>query len=149
MRCQTPPRQAASRGPGNLVKGGYRCRWVQPGSVGAKMTLPRAVQGRRSSEKCALRPSISSPSSADALTLHCSCYHSFPATERTQRSITSTSRAVFPFGSPLHVKGRMAGGKCQVWPGFRGKWERARGGWVRDGENARGAGTQASASRWL
>lgn len=26
MRCQTTPRQAASRGPGNLVKGGYRCQ---------------------------------------------------------------------------------------------------------------------------
>ncbi|XP_006509453.1 uncharacterized protein LOC234290 isoform X1 [Mus musculus] len=49
----------------------------------------------RASEKCALYPSISPPSSADALTLHCSCYHSFPATERTQRSITSTPRAVF------------------------------------------------------
>lgn len=30
------------------------------------------------------------PSFGDALMLCCSCYHSFPATERTQRNVTST-----------------------------------------------------------
>jgi len=30
------------------------------------------------------------PFPRDALTLRCSCYHSFPAIERTQRNITST-----------------------------------------------------------
>lgn len=83
----SPP--AAARERGTCWKGGYRCqrsparKWRR-GRFASRS--PRNVIFR---EVSAL-PINLFPFPRDALTLRCSCYHSLPATERTQRNITST-----------------------------------------------------------